>query len=318
MNKLAFVFPGQGSQFVGMLNGWEEPTLLAEMGQLAKTALHEDLEELIRHGPQEKLALTAYTQPCMLLADCYLYQLWGQLGGPKPAFLAGHSLGEYAALVAGGYLDFSQALQVVRYRGQCMQEAVPVGSGKMAAILGLEVEKIIQICQMLQGTMGDGAVLEVANYNDPWQTVLSGTSDAIEQACLLLKDAGAKRCLILPVSAPFHCALMRPAADKLLKLLHTVDFFTGTIPVVNNVDVHCVDQKMELMDSLYRQAFHSVRWVETIQYLAQQGVEIVVECGPGQALTNMGKRIAPDLQFYSLKTQQDMVALIQTLNEKCR
>jgi len=297
MNNFAFVFPGQGSQAVGMLDAWgEHPAVVEALGE-ASEALGEDVATLIREGPKEALALTTNTQPVMLVAGVAAWRAWRAEGGALPSVVAGHSLGEYAALVASGVLTLGQAAPLVRFRAQAMQQAVPVGTGAMAAILGMEAAKVIALCAEV--TEGFGAnsveVVEAVNFNDPMQTVIAGSKAAVEKACEVIKAAGAKRALPLPVSAPFHSSLMKPAAEALRARLADVDFATPQIPVLNNVDVAIESNPASIRDALVRQAAGPVRWVESVLALQARGVETVVECGPGRVLAGMTKRIAPAL-----------------------
>ncbi|WP_313298036.1 ACP S-malonyltransferase [Diaphorobacter sp.] len=293
----AFVFPGQGSQSVGMLDGWGDHPVVRETLREASDALGEDVAQLIHEGPKEALALTTNTQPVMLVAGVAAWRVWRAEGGALPVAVAGHSLGEYSALVASGVLTLAQAAPLVRLRAAAMQEAVPVGTGAMAAILGLEATKVVAGCA--EATAGFGAaskdVVEAVNFNDPAQTVIAGTRAGVEKGCEVLKAAGAKRALPLPVSAPFHSSLMKPAAEKLREALAELTLGTPQIPVVNNVDVAVVQDADAIRDALYRQAFGPVRWVECVQALKARGVTHIIECGPGKVLAGMTKRIDADL-----------------------
>ncbi|MGR4870750.1 ACP S-malonyltransferase [Variovorax sp. LARHSF232] len=297
MKSFAFVFPGQGSQAVGMLDAWGDHPAVRETLAEASEALGEDVAKLIREGPKEALALTTNTQPVMLVAAIAAWRAWLSEGGAKPAVLAGHSLGEYSALVASGVLSLSQAAPLVRFRAQAMQQAVPVGAGAMAAILGMDAAKVIAGCGEAGATFaaGSGEVVEAVNFNDPMQTVIAGSKAAVEKACEMLKASGAKRALPLPVSAPFHSSLMKPAADALRAKLADIEFAAPQIPVVNNIDVAAPTDPARIRDALVRQAAGPVRWVETVQALQARGVAAVIECGPGKVLAGMAKRIAPDL-----------------------
>ena len=297
MKSFAFVFPGQGSQAVGMLDAWGDHPAVRETLAEASEALGEDVAKLIHEGPKEALALTTNTQPVMLVAAIAAWRAWLAEGGAKPAVLAGHSLGEYSALVASGVLSLSQAAPLVRFRAQAMQQAVPVGAGAMAAILGMDAAKVIAGCGEAGATFaaGSGEVVEAVNFNDPMQTVIAGSKAAVEKACEMLKASGAKRALPLPVSAPFHSSLMRPAADALRAKLADIEFAAPQIPVVNNIDVAAPTDPARIRDALVRQAAGPVRWVETVQALQARGVAAVIECGPGKVLAGMAKRIAPDL-----------------------
>ncbi len=300
MKKFAFVFPGQGSQSEGMLDAWGDHPAVMEVVQEASEALSQDIGKLISHGTKEELALTTNTQPVMLVAAVAAYRAWRYEGGAPPDQVGGHSLGEYSALVVAGALELSTAAPLVRYRAQCMQEAVPVGDGAMAAILGLAADKVVSVCAEITASFSQNSghipqTVEAANFNDPLQTVIAGTKLAVERACEALKAAGAKRALLLQVSAPFHSRLMRPAADKLRERLGSIHISKPLIPVINNVDVAVEFDGANIKDALYRQAFGSVRWVETITKMQAEGLEAVIECGPGKVLTAMTKRISPDM-----------------------
>ena len=264
----------------------------------ASDALGEDVGQLIAQGPKEALDLTTNTQPVMLAAGVACYRAWLAEGGREPAVVAGHSLGEYTALVAAGALTLSAALPLVRLRAQAMQEAVPVGVGGMAAILGLEADEVRSGCVEASGVAGEA--VEAVNFNDPRQTVIAGTKAAVEKACEILKARGAKRALPLPVSAPFHSSLMKPAAERLRERLASVAFEPPRIAVINNIDVKTEADVAAIRDALYRQAFGPVRWVETVQALKARGVSLVVECGPGRVLAGMVKRIEPELTSANL------------------
>ena len=302
MKPFAFVFPGQGSQAVGMLDAWGGHPAVAQTLQEASDALGEDVGKLIQDGPKEALALTTNTQPVMLVAGVAAFRVWQAQGGAMPALVAGHSLGEYAALVAAEVLTLSQAAPLVRFRAAAMQEAVPVGVGAMAAILGLDATKVRAGCAQVTAQWGaDSAeVVEAVNFNDPAQTVIAGSKAAVEQACLLLKEQGAKRALPLPVSAPFHSSLMKPAAEKLRGKLAETQLRPPRIAVLNNIDVMVQADAEQIRDALYRQAFGPVRWVESVQAMKARGIETVVECGPGKVLSGMVKRIEPELASAAL------------------
>lgn len=302
MSSFAFVFPGQGSQSVGMLDAWGDHPAVREVVQEASQALGEDLGALVAQGPKEALALTTNTQPVMLVAGVAAYRAWRAEGGALPAMVAGHSLGEYSALVAAGVLSLSQAVPLVRLRAAAMQEAVPVGAGAMAAVLGLDAQQVVQGCQQAQAALGAGSgeVVEAANFNDAAQTVIAGTKAGVDKACEVLKAMGAKRTLLLPVSAPFHSSLMQPAAEKLREKLATLELAEPQIPVINNIDVAIETEADRIRDALYRQAFGPVRWVECVQAMEARGIGAVVECGPGKVLAGMTKRIAPSLQGLAL------------------
>ncbi|OQW89741.1 MAG: [acyl-carrier-protein] S-malonyltransferase [Rhodoferax ferrireducens] len=298
MKLFAFVFPGQGSQSVGMLDGWgDHPQVMSALAE-ASDALGEDVGALIKNGPKEALALTTNTQPVMLVAGVAAYRVWMAEVGMAPAAVAGHSLGEYSALVASGVLTLAQAAPLVRFRAQAMQEAVPVGVGAMAAILGMEASKVIAICAEVTAAFGENTVevVEAVNFNDPGQTVIAGSKAAVDQACVALKAQGAKRALPLPVSAPFHSSLMKPAALKLKDKLDATEFAAPKIPVINNIDVAVEHDPNRIRDALVRQAFGPVRWVECVQALQARGLATLVECGPGKVLAGMTKRIAADMR----------------------
>ena len=297
MKSFAFVFPGQGSQAVGMLDGWSDHPAVVQTLQEASDALGEDVGRLIHEGPKEQLALTTNTQPVMLVAGVAAWRVWRAEGGALPAAVAGHSLGEYSALVAAGVLTLAQAAPLVRLRAAAMQEAVPVGTGAMAAILGLDATKVIAGCAEVTGAMAQNGteVVEAVNFNDPAQTVIAGTKAAVEKACEVLKAAGAKRALPLPVSAPFHSSLMKPAAEKLRVALAATALATPQIPVLNNIDVAVQQDADAIRDALYRQAFGPVRWVECVQALKARGITHLIECGPGKVLAGLVRRIDAEM-----------------------
>ena len=292
MKPFAFVFPGQGSQSVGMLDAWGDHPAVRTTLLEASAALGEDIARLIHEGPKEALELTTNTQPVMLTAAIACYRAWRHEGGDEPAAVAGHSLGEYSALVAAGALSLDQALPLVRFRAQAMQEAVPVGVGAMAAILGLEAAAVREGCA--QAAAATGQAVEAANFNDLRQTVIAGTKAGVDKACELLKAAGAKRALPLAVSAPFHSSLMKPAAERLREKLASVTLIAPRIPVVNNIDAAVQADPEALRDALYRQAFGPVRWVEVVQALRARGLTHVLECGPGKVLSSLVKRVDAD------------------------
>ena len=293
MTAFAFVFPGQGSQSVGMLNAWADHPAARATLEEASAALGEDIARLIAEGPKEALDLTTNTQPVMLTAAIANYRVWLAEGGALPAAVAGHSLGEYSALVAAGALTLAEALPLVRLRAQAMQDAVPVGTGAMAAILGLESQRVREGCA--QAAAASGEVVEAVNFNDPKQTVIAGSKAGVDKGCEVLKSLGAKRALPLPVSAPFHCSLMKPAAERLKLRLAEVPIAAPRIPVVNNIDVAAQSEPDAIRDALYRQAFGPVRWVELVLALKARGITHVIECGPGKVLAGMVKRIDADL-----------------------
>lgn len=285
-----------------MLDAWgDHPEVLSTLAE-ASDALGENVGQLIHDGPKELLALTTNTQPVMLIAGVAAWRVWRSEGGGLPSVLAGHSLGEYAALVAAGVLTLAQAAPLVRFRAAAMQEAVPVGTGAMAAILGMDAQRVIAGCAEAQATFGLGSteVVEAANFNDPAQTVISGSKAAVDKACEVLKANGAKRALPLPVSAPFHSSLMKPAAERLKEKLANTVFSLAQIPVVNNIDVVVETDADRIRDALYRQAFGPVRWVECVQAFKARGIDTIVECGPGKVLAGMVKRIDPELTGLAL------------------
>jgi [acyl-carrier-protein] S-malonyltransferase len=294
MSAFAFLFPGQGSQAVGMLDAWGDHQAVRDTLLEASEALGEDVARLIREGPKEALDLTTNTQPVMLTAGIACYRAWHAEGGAEPAAVAGHSLGEYTALVAAGALTLSDALPLVRFRAQAMQEAVPVGTGAMAAILGLDAEAVRAGCA--EAAAASGEVVEAVNFNDPKQIVIAGSKAGVDKGCEVLKAKGAKRALPLAVSAPFHSSLMRPAAERLREKLAAVAMATPRIPVVNNIDVAAPTDADAIRDALYRQAFGPVRWVEVVQALRARGLTHFVECGPGKVLAGMVKRIDSEAQ----------------------
>lgn len=297
MTSFAFVFPGQGSQAVGMLDGWAGHAAVRDTLAEASEALGEDVAKLIHEGPKEALALTTNTQPVMLVAGVAAWRAWRAEGGALPSVVAGHSLGEYSALVAAGVLTLAQAAPLVRFRAQAMQQAVPVGTGAMAAVLGMPAERVQAGCAEVTASFGAGSaeVVEAVNFNDPMQTVIAGSKAAVEKACEVLKANGAKRALPLPVSAPFHSSLMKPAAEALRGRLAELELAVPQIPVLNNIDVTVESDAARIRDALVRQAAGPVRWVESVQALQQRGVSAIVECGPGKVLAGMAKRIAPEL-----------------------
>jgi [acyl-carrier-protein] S-malonyltransferase len=298
MTVFAFVFPGQGSQAVGMLDAWGDHPAVAETLAEASAALGEDVGRLIHDGPKEALALTSNTQPVMLTAGIACWRAWRAEGGGTPVAVAGHSLGEYTALVAAGALALADALPLVRLRANAMQDAVPVGTGAMAAILGMDADAVRAGCE--ETARATGEVVEAVNFNDPKQTVIAGSKAGVDAACERLKAAGAKRALPLPVSAPFHSSLMKPAALRLQAALAEVPFRTPAMPVVNNVDVAAPVDADAIRDALVRQAAGPVRWVEVVQALKARGATHVVECGPGRVLAGMAKRIDDGLAAASV------------------
>ena len=320
MKPFAIVFPGQGSQSVGMLDAWGEHPIVALTLKEASDALGEDLGKLIKEGPKEALALTTNTQPVMLVAAIAAYRVWMAETGEAPQAVAGHSLGEYSALVAAGVLSLSQAVPLVRYRAAAMQEAVPVGVGAMAAILGMDATKIIAHCADVTTALraldasNSNEVVEAVNFNDPSQTVIAGSKAAVEKACEVVKANGAKRALPLPVSAPFHSSLMQPAADKLRQRLEATEFAAPQIALINNIDVALETDADKIRDALYRQAFGPVRWVECIQAIKARGINTVVECGPGKVLAGLVKRIDADMAGWPLFDPDSLAEVKNHLN----
>ncbi len=292
----ALVFPGQGSQSVGMMTPYGESAVIRDTFGEASEALGEDLWQMVCEGPAERLALTVNTQPLMLTAGVAAYRAWRAAGGPAPDLVAGHSLGEYSALVAAGALAFADAVPLVRFRAQAMQEAVPAGEGAMAALLGLEADVVREAC----AEAAQGEVVEAANLNAPGQIVIAGAKAAVERAIEAAKARGAKRAMLLPVSAPFHCALMKPAAERLAERLASVAIAAPSIPVLNNVDVATYAEPAQIRDALVRQAYSPVRWIESVQEMARRGMSQVLECGPGKVLAGMTKRIAGEVQGGSI------------------
>ncbi len=305
----ALVFPGQGSQSVGMMAGYGDSAVIRDTFAEASDALGEDLWQMASEGPAERLALTVNTQPLMLTAGVAAYRAWLAAGGPQPGMVAGHSLGEYSALVAAGVLAFADAVPLVRFRAQAMQEAVPAGEGAMAALLGLEADEVREAC--IEAAQGE--VVEAANLNSPGQIVIAGAKAAVERAIVAATARGAKRAMLLPVSAPFHCALMRPAAERLAERLATVEFRSPSIAVLNNVDVASYTEPAQIRDALVRQAFSPVRWIESVQAMAARGMTHVIECGPGKVLAGMTKRIAKDVQGGSAHDAASLEQMIAAL-----
>jgi len=305
--KLALVFPGQGSQSVGMLQGYAGIPGVHEVLEEAKRILGAEFTTLLDQGPAEQLELTVNTQPAMLTAGHVAYVAWRALGGPEPEIVAGHSLGEYTALVASGALRFADALPLVRFRAQAMQEAVPQGEGAMAAILSLDEQKVKQACSEASG------VVQAVNFNSPEQIVIAGEKAAVQRAAERCVALGAKRAVPLPVSAPFHSSLMKPAGEKLRGYLAKVAIATPKLRLVNNVDVKVESAPEAIKDALVRQASSPVRWVETIRAMRAQGVTHVIECGPGRVLAGMVKRIDKDIQTASLGERATIEKALQSL-----
>lgn len=309
MTKFAFVFPGQGSQSIGMLNGFADNVAVRDTVAEASDVLQLDLAKLIAEGPKEELDLTTNTQPVMLTAAVATYRAWLAAGGAAPAIVAGHSLGEYSALVAAGVIAFKDALPLVRFRAQAMQEAVPVGQGTMAVVLGLSDADVRASCAEAE----QGEVVEAVNFNTPAQVVIAGNTAAVERACAIAKAKGAKRAMGLAVSAPFHSSLLKPASDRLRPYLANVPFSAPILPLVNNVDVAVVNDPEAIKDALVRQAACPVRWVESVQKMADAGVTHVIECGPGKALAGMVKRINGTLVGDAIVDQASLNYVLELL-----
>jgi [acyl-carrier-protein] S-malonyltransferase len=313
--SVAFIFPGQGSQSVGMVSSLVQAPEAAEMLRSADALLGVPLSRLMAEGPAEELALTVNTQPAMLLAGLVCLDAWRRSGGSEPDYVAGHSLGEYTALVAANALDIGVALQLVRLRAQAMQEAVPVGVGAMAAVLGLDDDQVAEACrQGSAGPQGEQEVVAPANLNAPGQVVIAGHRGAVERACAAAKALGARRAVLLPVSAPFHSSLLEPAGVRLREALASVDLRAPRVPLINNVDVAEESEPARIKDALVRQAYGPVRWVELVEALTARGVDRFIEFGPGKVLSGLVKRVAPGAQIHAV---HDAESLKQTL-ESCR
>jgi [acyl-carrier-protein] S-malonyltransferase len=311
--SFAFVFPGQGSQSVGMLS--ELSTVYPQVQatfQEASDALGYDLWKLVAEGPEQDLNQTERTQPAMLAAGIAVWRSWQSTTDLMPSYLAGHSLGEYTALVAAGALSFSDAIKLVELRGQFMQQAVPAGEGAMAAILGLEDDVVRAVCQQAS----EFGVVEAVNFNSPGQVVIAGSAAAVNPALEIAKDKGAKRALLLPVSVPSHCALMKPAAEKLAEALASITINTPTIPVIHNASVTSVASAAEIKELLAMQLYSPVRWVETVAWFASQGVNTLVECGPGKVLAGLTKRIDKSLNGLPVFDEKTVQAAIEALGDK--
>jgi len=309
MTRFAFVFPGQGSQSRGMMDGYTEFSAVRDTFSEASAVLQQDLWQLATTGTDAELNATINTQPLMLTAGVAVYRAWQSQNGAKPAFMAGHSLGEYTALVAAGALNFTDALPLVRYRAQCMQDAVPEGKGGIAAILGLDDEVVRAVC--VEGAQGE--VLEAVNFNSPGQVVIAGDRAAVERGMAIAKARGAKRALMLPMSVPSHCSLLQGAAEQLRTYLENVAIKTPSIPVVHNADVAAHDDAAAIKDALVRQLFSPVRWVETIRYFGQQGVTHNVECAPGKVLAGLNKRIDTTQQAVAINDGEALKAALIAL-----
>ncbi|WP_033789506.1 ACP S-malonyltransferase [Pantoea septica] len=308
MTQFAFVFPGQGSQSVGMLSELAATYPLVEATfREASDALGYDLWQLVSAGPAEELNKTWQTQPALLAASVAIYRVWQQQGGAQPALMAGHSLGEYSALVCAGVLDFADAIKLVELRGKLMQEAVPEGTGAMQAIIGLDDASIRKACE----ESAQGQVVSPVNFNSPGQVVIAGNKEAVERAGAACKAAGAKRALPLPVSVPSHCALMKPAADKLAVALEEIAFNAPSVPVVNNVDVKCESDAAAIRHALVRQLYSPVRWTESVEFMASQGVTQLLEMGPGKVLTGLTKRIVDSLTAAAVNDPTSLSAALE-------
>ncbi len=299
MSSLAFVFPGQGSQSVGMMAGFGDNAIIKSTFVEASDLLHIDLWKMATAGPVEDMAQTVNTQPLMLTAGIATWRAWCEQGGAQPNYFAGHSLGEYTALVAAQVIDFADAIPLVRFRAEAMQQAVPVGQGGIAAILGLDDDAVKSAC----AEAAQGEIVEIANFNTPGQLVISGSLTAVERAIEIVKAKGAKRAMMLPMSVPAHSSLMRPAADRLKERLAALTFKTPIAPVVQNFDVASFRDPAAIKDALIRQLSGPVRWIETIKYFADAGVKHVVECGPGRVLVGLNKRIDDRIQAASIHDQ---------------
>jgi [acyl-carrier-protein] S-malonyltransferase len=313
MSKFAFVFPGQGSQAIAMLDGFAGNPVVAQTVAEASDALQLDMGKLIAEGPKEALDLTTNTQPVMLTAGVAVYRAWIAAGGALPSVLAGHSLGEYSALVASGVIAFKDAVPLVRFRAQAMQEAVPVGQGSMAVVLGLADEDVRAAC-LEAIALDPGCVVEPVNFNAPAQVVIAGHTAAVERACELAKAKGAKRAMKLPVSAPFHSTLLKPASDRLCAYMADLQFSTPQIDLINNVDVSVLKDPAAIKDALVRQAARPVRWVEIMQKVAADGITQVIECGPGKVLMGLTKRIDPRLVGDAIVDQASLERILTVLS----
>lgn len=309
MSQIALVFPGQGSQSVGMMQAFAENKSVRDVFAEASDALGEDLWKLVAEGPAEALNATVNTQPVMLTAAYAVYRAWLDAGGPQPVVVAGHSLGEYTALVAAGVLAFRDAVPLVRFRAEAMQAAVPIGTGAMAAILGLDDDAVRAAC----AEAAQGEVVEPVNFNAPSQVVIAGHKAAVERGAAAAKAKGAKRAVLLPVSAPFHSSLLQPAAERLAEYMSKVAFNAPAIPVINNVDVAVANDPAQIKDASARQACNPVRWVEVIRKMAAMGVGHVAECGPGKVLAGLTKRIDGNLQGYAVTDPQSLQQTLEAV-----
>ena len=315
MAKLAFVFPGQGSQEVGMLQDMSgTQSLVSETFAEASAVLGYDLWELIQQGPAEQLNRTEFTQPALLTASVALWRVAQQRGIVSVDLVAGHSLGEYSALVAAGVVEFGDAVRLVQQRGQFMQSAVPVGVGGMAAVLGLDDDKVSSICRTITTAITGDGVVQAANYNSPGQVVIAGTNDALAEAIDACKAAGAKRAMALSVSAPFHSALMQPAADKMAEALAGINFQVPSIDIIQNVDAQYCSDPTLIRENLVKQMYSAVRWTESVQRMAADGVTVVVECGPGKVLSGLNRRIDKSLTSHSINSAASLDSACQELS----
>ncbi len=310
-SHLAFVFPGQGSQKIGMLADLAgQYPVVTEAFSEASSVLGYDLWDLVQNGSQEDINLTERTQPLLLTASVAVWRVWQQQGGVQPAFMAGHSLGEWSALVCAGVVAFADAVKLVQQRGKFMQEAVPAGQGAMAAVIGLDDALIIEACKKAE----QGDVVAAVNFNSPGQVVIAGAVAAVERASALCKEAGAKRALPLPVSAPFHTSLMRPAADRLAEQIHNTVFSAPVIPVVHNVTAESEVDPEKIKALMIEQIFSAVRWVECVNTLSARGVTTTIECGPGKVLSGLNKRINKDLNTLSIETPEELLGALEISN----
>jgi [acyl-carrier-protein] S-malonyltransferase len=310
MNHTAFVFPGQGSQSVGMMAGFGDASIIKQTFAEASELLRLDLWKMVIDGPADDLAQTVNTQPLMLTAGIAAWRLWRSEGGAVPAYFAGHSLGEYSALVAAEVISFADAVPLVRFRAEAMQDAVPLGQGGIAAILGLDEDAVKAACAQA----AQGEVVEPANYNSPGQLVISGSRTAVERAIELAKAKGAKRAMMLPMSVPAHSSLMRPAAERLRERIVAIEFKPAKSPVIQNVDVASYQEPAAIKDALVRQLYSPVRWIETIKALADAGMKHIVECGPGRVLVGLNKRIDDRIQAASIHDKASLDAVKATIH----
>lgn len=310
MTQFAMVFPGQGSQSVGMLNELSEKySIVKETFTEASSVLGYDLWQLVQAGPAEELNKTWITQPALLAASVAIFRVWQQENGAKPEFMAGHSLGEYSALVCAGVIDFKDAIKLVELRGKFMQDAVPAGTGAMYAIIGLDNEGIVKACEQA----AQGQVVSPVNFNSPGQVVIAGNKEAVERAGALCKEAGAKRALPLAVSVPSHCALMKPAADKLAEQLKGITFNQPNYPVINNVNVSIENDAQAIKDALIAQLYSPVRWTEIVEYMANNGTSILIEVGPGKVLTGLTKRIVDTLAGSAVNDSTSLLTALDSV-----